>query len=363
MADLELTDDEKALIEERRKKASKKKANPPGSATEEEEERGFVPSEEEEALLEEERERKRREKARRERRLEDRPARRSINGMALYKPAIIVGIAILLIGYLFIGASFVSKDDFTRNIQDMLGTMETMKADVATSTNAVDNAVAKLSDSVTTQVNTSLQQVTDRLNTIETNTNDAKSQAANANEQMSNMSGTVEESGASLAEARKKISALEVLVNAHKVSIHELEGGSASSDDGTDAKIPFAYSVSLRDDGFPTDSSNRTSLSLRVVLDNKTTKDVEDVSMEFEVELYGDDEDIDLSFRPRVSLSGWRVKEWGMDYIILKGTGMTVDRNDKYSKVMNIEIQWDGETSGEAEIDDDYIEITNWSYE
>jgi len=282
------------------------------------------------------------------------------------QPLIIIAVSVvlsLLVGFVWANSNLVMRTPYETDITGIVDDMETVKQEVATSTTAVDNAVANLANTVTAQVNNSLTQVTNRLNNVETNTNSARELATSTNAQVGTISSDVGTLKAGLADANAKITALQNGLTASNARIAVLEGKLATSDDVVDATIPFSYSVSLRDDGFPTGADNRTSLSLRVILSNPTGKDIEDVSMEFEVELYGDDEDIDIGFRPRVSLSGWRVKEWGMDYIMLKGTGLVVDSKDKYSKIMNIEIQWTGETSGEAEIDDDYIEVTNWSYE
>lgn len=354
-------------MEDRKRK--KEKAHTPEEATLEEQERGYALSEEEEALIEERRARQREEgalrEARRQRKNEGlRPSGgRSFNGGGVYKPAIIVGLVVLAITYVLIGAIGVSKDDFTRNIGDVLATMETVKEEIATSKTALDNAVAGLSNTVTTQVNTALDQVNSRLNTIETNTNSAKDLATTTNAQIGTISGDIEALKASLANVSAKITGLNAEMSAAEGRLGVLERQLADDDDDTDIGIPFDYSVSLRDDGFPTGADNKTTLSVRVILENKTSKDIEDVSMEFEAEVYGDNEDIHVGFRPRVSLTGWRVKEWGVDYVILKGTGIDIEHNDKYSKVLNIELQFTGDTSGVAEIDEDYIEITNWSYE
>ena len=347
------------------KREKKEKGKTPERASKEEEEQGFVLSEEEEAVIEERRARKREEEAlRQEKRMSLRPSRKSpLNGSGVYKPAIVVGIAILVIGYMLVTGICVSKSDFTKNIQDMIVTVEAVKEASTASQATVDKAVKSLSASVTTQVNTALDKVNDRLNTIETNTNSAKSMADNTNQQLSAINDGVTDLTEQVSEAHRMIGGMQTAIANQAKRITDLESHFGTDDEGDLEDIPFEYSVNLRDDGFPTGSGNTTTLSIRIILENKTKRDIEDVSMEFEVEVYGDDADIRISKRPSTSLSGWRVKEWGAEYVILKGTGMAVEDNDKYSKILNVTLWWTDETNGEAEIDDDYIEITNWSYE
>lgn len=225
---------------------------------------------------------------------EERPMPRRPKPSTMFKPAIIVGLAVLLIAYLMIGGIGVSKDDFTKNVQDILVTIEGIDKKATATKTAVDQALASLSDTVTAQVNTALLQITDRMGAVEGVANNAnnlatsansKSDAVNAN--IATLTASANDLAGKLDVANAKIVAMEAQSTADRARIMVLEQKWA-----TQETTQGSISVSLHDTTpfVYVDSETVPYAYANIVIqidnDSVVDVDVEDITLNVDPSMY-----------------------------------------------------------------------------
>lgn len=306
--------------------------------------------------------------------MEDRPGKRHReeidddepkNSLNNKQPLIIIAVSValsLLAVFVWANSNLVMRTPYEEDITGIVDDMATVKQEVSVSTSAVDNAVANLSNTVTAQVNNSLTQVTNRLNNIETNTNSAKELATNTNAQVGTISGDVGTLKASLTEATAKITALQTQLTASTARVTALEA--KLKDDTEDVLVHEAMSVSatITSDGFPTGSDNKSVVGIKIILTNKTDRDLEDIVLQVPIDVYTDTGENIIA--RSISGTGWSVREWGSDYVEIRGRGISLDKKDTDKIRLSLTLTFSGEVDdGEVDIDEEDIEVIEWDYE
>lgn len=362
--------------EDKKPEEEQEKIQKPQKASAEEIEQGHVAGEEEE------------ERERAEREFRKPPRRRPVSAMAVYKPAIVVGIAVLLIAYLMMGAIGVSKSDFTRNIQDMLATVETVKKEATTNKAVVEGAVANLPNIVTAQMAAMIQEytawqgranswisVTDtRLAGLESRTNTDNPKIDEANARITEADNKIEEVTTLVTDidgwrgrANSHISTTNTRLDDIEALLDELENGIVV--DGDDDGCPIELSVSSMGNILISTDNNTLSSPLKLTLTKAKGVGVEDITLFVAVEMQG------IPHWNSVTLTGggvaWRVYDRQSNDNYLYGAsfmnsswGLNMATNDtKKNLYLNLTVKGDNTydyTEKEYAYDVD-AEIDDWS--
>ncbi|KKM13600.1 hypothetical protein LCGC14_1714630 [marine sediment metagenome] len=304
------------------------------------------------------------------------------SGIEAYKPFIITGIAILIVAYMMISALAVSKKDFTTNLQGIATTIEGVRKGVADSKALVDTAVAGIPDTITDLVT---YQVGETVKVFE----DWRARADNTIASINNEIAAVRSDVASVKDSVKSNSDA---LTANSARIDEMVGWRGRVDTTVsnnlqeitdlEARIvvlearraynpadnigdsPISVSASVTNYGGAATEANDygTTISIKITLVNSEDADLEDIIIYVPIEIYTSSSQHLTAWN--VITSGWRLREWGEDYVIIKATGIKLDANETEKIRVSIGLGFSGAVSNiDVEIDDDDIEIIEWDYE
>jgi len=300
---------------------------------------------------------------------DDEPKSSQNNKQSLILIAVSVVLSCLLV-FVWANSNFVAREPYETDITGIVDDMEAMQEQSSVSAAKVDGAVANLASTVTTQVNAALAQVTNRVNNIESSTNSAKDVANSASQQATAASGSVGSLTASLTDLNAKLDTANSNIATQKTQlasatakITALEARLTSSDNG-DVLIHEVIDISctITNDGFPTGSDNMTVVGVKLTLTNKEDRDLEDIVIQIPIDVYTSSGE-QITYRS-ITTSGWSFREWGGDYFIIRGRGITLDANDTEKIRLSIKLGFSGEVQdGEVEVDEGDIEIIEWDYE
>lgn len=301
--------------------------------------------------------------------------------------AIVVFVGMGMVGF----GNFVTKKDFTTNLQGVVTTLDKAKSDITNMQKAVDTAITGISDKVNTQVNTAVSgqmgEVNNRINALSAKIDTAQSQIqtalANSTDALSksnSLSGSLANINSSLEDILADFNSLKQTVSSFttnmtaldtRLKVVETKLASGSGGTGGSSALPFTYTVAVineSDNTTTTDNiSHKSSLSLKLTLTNTTDKALEDIGMFIPIE-------IDFShgtiINKTMSLTGWTIQDNGAGYgysvFSLKGHSIKLNANEKKKIYFDITLSFSEAfaTGGNwsASVIDDDIEILDWDY-
>ena len=195
----------------------------------------------------------------------------------------VVTIAILALMTVSGGVGFVTKKDFTENISGVAITLDQAKADLALAKSEVASAVQNMPATITNQVNNSVAQSTTQWSTqLSAAINSVNAMVAqqesnkvalnNANSEINTLKSRIDTLEGDVADAEARIEELE-----DKIGDSSGSSGSGSSSD-IDVDVKTMSNVMMATD------NNTLIADFRVVLENDTVADIEDVVLNIMVE-------------------------------------------------------------------------------
>jgi len=289
---------------------------------------------------------------------------------------IVMLVLALLVSYVMTSYIGVAKSDFTKNFQEVTASVNTAKAEVKASQDAIASAINNLPNSITTQVNNAINAVTTRLTAVEGTANNANQQTTvisgkvdTANSNISNLTNSVtsltnkvNDDIAKLVVANSVISTLTAQLTADEVRIKALEDKATTTPTPTPTSTaPFTYTTLITNDGDATATDNTTTFSMKLTLENPTTSDLEDISIVIPVDISSPKNIIGRS----MSVSNWSFQEFGTDYIILKGRNIKLNASEKRRIYFDVTLYFSGSISSgswSVDINDKDIDILSWDY-
>lgn len=177
----------------------------------------------------------------------------------------------------FGGGSFVTKNDFTKNIQDVVSAMDAVQTNVADKQKSVDDAVAQLPSQVTNAVNQQIGDLKSMVQSSSSQVSDMATQVDNFNTNMSGFSST-------LATLTDKINTLEDQIADYEDRIAELEEQSTETptSDGVARSGDITADIDW-DDDWQVGSDNASVICLfRLKVYNDTDEVLEDLWLDFD---------------------------------------------------------------------------------
>lgn len=176
----------------------------------------------------------------------------------------------------FGGGNFVTKNDFTRNIQDVISAIDTVQTGIADDQQKVNDAVAQIPGQVTNAVNQQIGSLRDTVQASSTQVSDLTSRVDTLNSNISGFSST-------LATLTDKINTLEDQVADYEDRIAELESQpSTPTSDGVARSGDITADIDW-DDDWQIGSDNASIICLfRLKVYNDTDEVLEDLWLDFD---------------------------------------------------------------------------------
>ncbi len=245
----------------------------------------------------------------------------SSSGGGLLQYAAMVVLA-LIISYVMTTGFAVSKSDFAKNIQSVVASVESAKADIKATKDSVTLAVSNLPNTVSAQVNTAINVVSSRLSTLENTVNNAVSQmggvsksVSEANSKVDSLTATVNTQTSTIATLQDRITALEAKI---LPTTNQTSGVITA-----EIQVQYLSYISLS----PASGNNTVvAFPVRLKLINNTTKALTDIKL-------------NVSFAQSVY---YETPTWVTGYPQLSGGSTTwVDYSNVYSFGMMFVNGWD----------------------
>lgn len=173
----------------------------------------------------------------------------------------------------FGGGNFVTKNDFTRNIQDVISAIDTVQTGIADDQQKVNDAVAQIPGQVTNAVNQQIGSLRDTVQASSTQVSDLTSRVDTLNSNISGFSST-------LATLTDKINTLEDQVADYEDRIAELESQATTTTDGVVRLGDITTDIDW-DDDWQTDNASIICL-FRLKVYNDSDETLEDLWLDFD---------------------------------------------------------------------------------
>lgn len=296
---------------------------------------------------------------------------------------VLVGIivSVIAVNVLFLG-NYVSKKDFTTNIQNMNTTVEQAKSGLTQIVQAVQNTVNQFPATISSQINDAVNKATTGMTAqIATQQSQVNNMASAVTDKATkadisgintNITNQVNQLNTKITDLQTKITTDGATITALTTRIKTLEDNLIPSSSGTGGTssgglsfdfIDISPSTSYVDISHNTiDNTNNATMYIETNLQNNSTKDAKDIKLRITL-TFSDTPDIINTTDHPITLSGsWEVADWDVDFVTVqkRGISLSADRDRDYNFTLELSFVNDNDVNTNFEVSS---QIVSYKYE